>query len=158
MALKNRDVAIEDRKFFLKRAYESLTIITQSYTIWLGQADFLEVLERNVKQMVEFLYNSRHFTYISVGGDLENMSNELPLTERLFLDHIDTIYLKAQFILRFISHQKVLRHFKTLVDSGDMKLQRYLDQIIETDNNTILRDLNLIQMRIDAFRRFIELF
>lgn len=156
--LINRDTAVEDRKHFLKKAYTILTSIIQSYNAWIMRPDFLELLENTVKEFILNLYNSRHFTYISVGGDLENLPDEIPLTERVFVDHIEMIYSKAQFIQRFITHQKALRDFKNRVDNNDVKLQRYLDQIIETDNNTILRDMNLIQMRIDAYRRFIELF
>ncbi|MBP7459880.1 MAG: hypothetical protein KBA26_01195 [Candidatus Delongbacteria bacterium] len=156
--INNRDAAVEDRKYFLKKAYTILNSIIYSYNAWILRPDFLELLETSIKDFILNLYNSRHFTFISVGGDLENLPDDIPLTERIFVDHIETLYAKAQYIQRFIIHQKALRDFKNLVDNDDVKLQRYLDQIIETDNNTILRDMNLIQMRIDAYRRFIELF
>jgi len=153
--LVNREISLKDRRFFLEKSIKTLNLIVNSYSEWITKEDFLIKLEKYYSRFLNDLYKARHFTYISVGGDLEHIADHIELSEKLFVNLIETIYSMARYLERFISHQNVLRKFRSSIAIHNYKHQRYLEQIIETDNNSILRELNTILMRMNMFQKFI---
>ncbi len=155
--LINQKKALQDRQLFLKKAFKNLKEITNSYDNWIKSPEFIEILDEKFDEFLDNIYKARYFTYLSIGSDLENVSPDVSFSEIMFLDLVETLYSMAQYIDRFIRHQKLLRKMKENVNPGNVKLMRYLLQIIETDNNNILREINTIQNRIDIFNRVMDL-
>jgi len=147
----NRDLYVRNRDRIFKTAMESIDGLIRKIEKNLNN-DIRE-LYSGLDRLVTILEDARYFARLSIGGNNLNPPETISLSERAFVDLIETMYSYSRSTRRIARHELTLLEFSESSKKLANNIKDYIQKTRKQEHNLIFKDLLNMKDRIDVYRK-----
>lgn len=148
---RNQKAAIAYRNAYFQEGRQELDAIIQHITEaeQVGWDKFADQFER----LLFYLAEARYYGRWSIGWDVTKAKGLYDIREISIVDHIETFYSHVRSIRRLIRHEMAVMESRETLQKGGEALSAYGDQLIATDEDSVLAVLKTLQDRVRLFTK-----
>ncbi|RLC41055.1 MAG: hypothetical protein DRH51_04070 [Candidatus Coatesbacteria bacterium] len=149
---KNRDLYVKYRnKAFSKAIGIKDDIIRR---IKSNSGNDIQELYQLLDKLVSVLEDARYCARLSIGGNNIDPPETITVSERAFVDLIETMYSYARSTRRMARHELTLLEFSKSSKKLANNIYNYVKEANESEHNLILKNLQNITDRIELYRKY----